>query len=405
MHNYFIYITESSIIFGFLYLTYLALLSKETFFKTNRFILLSILILSAVLPALKINIANDSNLSTLIFMQEIEVGAKAVSIDSGINFINLITTVYLIVSSVLLVLFIKNLFRILLLTIRNDKENNGYYTKVYINEKYSIFTFFNYLFIPENKQLEPNILKHEKAHIRAKHSFDKTITELAIVVFWFNPLIWLFRKSLNENHEFFADKLALENDEDNMVYQAKLIEYVIGVQPDMVNNFNKSITLKRINMIKKVKSNKFRKFRLFAMIPVLMLSVFLFSFESNKTELGQDNLKSVKSEKVIPQNQDTLKKSEVDIMPKYPDMINYLAKNVKYPGKSMENGDQGVVYVEVLVKKDGSVGNVKILRGVTTELDREALRVVNTMKQWQPAEKDGKKVNASIVIPIKFKLK
>ena len=141
------------------------------------------------------------------------------------------------------------------------------------------------------------------------------------------------------------------------------------------------------------------------MIPVLMLSVFLFSFESNKIELGQDNLKPVKSEKVIPQNQDTLKTSEVDVMPKYPDMINYLARNIKYPGKSMENGDQGVVYVEVLIKKDGSVGNVKILRGVTTELDREALRVVNTMKQWQPAEKDGKKVNASIVIPIKFKLK
>jgi TonB family protein len=84
------------------------------------------------------------------------------------------------------------------------------------------------------------------------------------------------------------------------------------------------------------------------------------------------------------------------------DMQKWIATHVEYPEKSIENGEQGIVYVQFVVRIDGSITDVKVIRGVSELLDAEAIRVVKLMPKWNPAEKDGKKINCQYTLPIKF---
>lgn len=105
--------------------------------------------------------------------------------------------------------------------------------------------------------------------------------------------------------------------------------------------------------------------------------------------------------------------SESDEIIDYPDkesqfpggveaMKKYLAKNINYPEVAMVNGDQGKVFVEFVVEKDGSITNVKILRGVSREIDLEAKRVISQMPKWKPAAQKRKYVRSRARIPINF---
>lgn len=85
-------------------------------------------------------------------------------------------------------------------------------------------------------------------------------------------------------------------------------------------------------------------------------------------------------------------------------MQKFIKTNIKYPEMSIQMGDQGKVFVRFVVEKDGSVSNVSVARGVTPELDKEAMRVVKTMPNWSPGKQRGRPVRTNVVIPIVFKL-
>jgi len=86
------------------------------------------------------------------------------------------------------------------------------------------------------------------------------------------------------------------------------------------------------------------------------------------------------------------------------EMAKWIQKNVVYPELSREMGEQGTVYVQFVVNKNGSIEQTKILRGVSDALDKEAKRVVGDMPRWKPGEQAGKPVRVRYTIPIKFKL-
>lgn len=85
-------------------------------------------------------------------------------------------------------------------------------------------------------------------------------------------------------------------------------------------------------------------------------------------------------------------------------MVKFLSENIKYPDQAKKEGISGIVYVSCLITKEGKISEVKVKKGVNEILDREAVRVVSMLKEWEPGTADGKKVDASIVIPINFKL-
>ena len=98
----------------------------------------------------------------------------------------------------------------------------------------------------------------------------------------------------------------------------------------------------------------------------------------------------------------------VEQMPEFPggeaELIHYISKNIHYPQKAREKGIQGRVFIGFIVEKDGSISNVRNLRGVDSELDAEAIRVVESMPRWKPGMHRGEPVRVSYQIPIVFKL-
>lgn len=132
------------------------------------------------------------------------------------------------------------------------------------------------------------------------------------------------------------------------------------------------------------------------------------SFEIETDSLG--NIFLVQKKEEMPK---TLKGDEqiffiVEEMPEFPggesELRKFIANNIKYPEVAQQNGIQGRVYVTFVVDKNGEVANARIARGVDQELDREALRVVNSLPQWIPGKQRGKEVNVSYTVPINFAL-
>ncbi len=96
----------------------------------------------------------------------------------------------------------------------------------------------------------------------------------------------------------------------------------------------------------------------------------------------------------------------VEDVPTFPlgDVSKWIAKNVKYPQIAAENGVQGKVFMNFVIEKDGSITDVKVLRGVDAELDKEAIRVIKSMPKWKPGKQRGKPVRVSFNLPIVFQL-
>ena len=124
----------------------------------------------------------------------------------------------------------------------------------------------------------------------------------------------------------------------------------------------------------------------------------------NTAEIGEKAVESSAPKKVF-----TGKVYEiVEDMPTFPggvtELMNYLSKNTHYPAATKRDGIQGRVVVSFIVEPDGSISNVKLVRSVDANLDREALRVVSEMPNWTPGKQGGNKVRVRYSLPIAFRL-
>ena len=98
----------------------------------------------------------------------------------------------------------------------------------------------------------------------------------------------------------------------------------------------------------------------------------------------------------------------VETMPEFPGgqmaLLQYLSKSIKYPVIAQENGIQGRVSCSFVVNKDGSIVDAEVIRGVDPSLDKEALRVINSMPKWSPGKQRGKPVRVKYTVPVTFRL-
>ena len=126
----------------------------------------------------------------------------------------------------------------------------------------------------------------------------------------------------------------------------------------------------------------------------------------------EPNFDGAAEDEDLVESNDTLDGDEiyqiVEEMPKYPggeaELFHYISKNIHYPQEAKEKGIQGRVFIGFVIEKDGSVSNIRNLRGVDSELDAEAIRVVKSMPKWKPGKHNGEFVRVSYQIPILFKL-
>jgi len=431
------YITEVTLCLLGFYLLYAFWLSKETFFKANRWYLMGTLLTSLTIPLIDMpNFAAQISNGIAAFyigpitvtVQSLEATLEEIVItpkEEGIDFGRLLITIYFLVIVALMFRFLFGLFQIFRLKRTGSVESKGGYFLIKTNKPHLPFSFFNYLFWSKNaaftKDEEEKILRHELTHIRDKHSYDVIFLELLSVFLWCSPLIYLYKKALKNIHEYLADAAVLQNTQTRQYGQLLLKQSQSGIRIAQANNFIHSQLKKRIIMMTKNKSRQRSMLKYVAMLPIALVLVLILSqkdvlanLKANDTFIENKNGANlnVSPEKVL---------GDVDEMPRFPGcedvadkkeqkicsmkkIIGFMSNNLKYPEAAKKQGIEGTVFIDFVVKEDGSLANFKILEEIGGGCGDEALRVMQMMPKWIPGKFEGKPVSVKFKMPVKFKL-
>ena len=418
MNDLILYFVRSGFSFATLYIFYWVFMKKETCFSCNRFYLIFSLLFSALVPFIP-NMVAANNLISLkysVLLEPITIFPENQISDGNQNY-NVFQIILWIYISGVIINILRLFFQLTQLIFLAGKTgiHREYGVKVvYTGKPYANFSFFDIIFLnnPEkdkNQILE--IITHEKVHIQQKHFIDLIIIELMTIIFWFNPFIWFYKRSIKAVHEYLADEGVLKNGYKKTDYQELLLDQTFGIQIyALTNNLNQSLIKRRLTMMSKSKTNKFAILKMMAAIPLALLLILAFSFAVSNSVIAQDTvIKEVKSEaKVIKLLEDEYRFTIVEQMPEFPGgqdaMFKFLGENIKYPKEARKQGISGRVFVTFVVEADGEITNIEMLREIGGGCDEEAMRVVSIMPTWEPGYQRGVPVRVGFNLPIKFSL-
>jgi len=261
MENYFLIATISSIVF---YAGYYFFLRKESFHSFNRFYLLSAMAVSLLIPFVRFSVpllagmlSTSSNPVTVSeFIAYIQLPEFTVSTTgaSWWSFAHLFWGIYLSGVAIFTLLFMVKLVRISLLIFQSKKNRKGKYVFVEYDENIAPFSFFNYIFINTaayNQVDNEQIVLHEQIHVQKRHSWDLIFMELVGIFLWFNPVIVLYKRSLQIIHEYMADHCVLQRGIETGAYLNLLLRQLVFPNEWMMgHHFNYLLTKNRFKMLK-----------------------------------------------------------------------------------------------------------------------------------------------------------
>lgn len=484
---------------------YTLVLKNETFFKQNRFFLNGSVLLSFLIPFI-----NSPWFRELFITQKVREATTPlqliydpVIVQASAEAPKWTTADYIMGTYLVGVTIFMSRFIIQLLWLKyNLKEREG-----------TAFSFFKALVVDTALPEKETIINHEKVHIRQWHSVDVILIELAAVINWFNPVVYVYKKEVKHIHEFIADEEAAALQQSKSDYALLLLSNTLGVDPHQLSNsfFNQSLLKRRVLMLSKERSRRtgLLKYGLSAPLFAVMLIFSAATVKPDKTALiteskeitksiisnltasaapddyksflkhnpsvkelawkvnpyriivylrngkseiynlekpeeknkaknkygefpyppppppmspkpGNDKVKSPLPLPALSKTQTNLQGgaapdsngihsfTSVDILPEFPGgekgFRTYLSQNLNYPSLARENKISGRVFVSYVVEKDGSLTDVKVLRGLGYGADEEAVRILKNSPKWKPGMANGKPVRVQYTIPIIFQL-
>ncbi|QXP79801.1 MULTISPECIES: M56 family metallopeptidase [Winogradskyella] len=293
------YLLKASVVIAVFYLCYYLLLKKETFFQHNRWFLLIGLIIAIVFPLIVIPVyipIESTTLQESIFTTSVNHSTFTEDVvETTFNWKELSLIVYTIGLSIFSIQFIFQFGSLIVLLIKNPKYKDQNFTYIIVKNKISPFSFFKWIVYNPKSYKEEElqlILIHEKVHATQLHSIDILLTQLACVVFWFNPLIWLYRKEIRQNLEYIADLNTQISTSTKKEYQHLLLKTSIANHNTLLsNNFYNSSIKKRIFMLNKTRSKQKNQLKYLLMLP--LLAGLLISMNSKKIYLEAELLNNI----------------------------------------------------------------------------------------------------------------
>ena len=421
MSNFITYLLQSSAIMAVLYSVYWLFLRNDTFFHVNRAYLLLTLLLSLGVPLVDFSfLTRTAAAPFVVLLDPVVITSERIErIASGhLSWFEIAGIIYITGVVIFSARFIIQLIQLGLIIRRNKITRQEGCNIVFVDRGYSPFSFFNLIFIKKEYYIDGKltpVLAHEKIHIHQHHTLDLMIVEIAIILQWFNPFAWLLGRSIKSIHEFLADEGVLRQGFLKNEYQTLILNEAMGLQVNnLTNNFNISLIKNRIAMMTKNRSANRNLVKVLAAIPALLVVLFFFSAGTATPTSAQESQAADKpaiTQKAEPQTK--VDENEpvftvVEEMPSYQggqdEMFKYLVTNIKYPDEAKQKGITGRVFITYVVEKDGTVSNVKVLRGIGGGCDEEALRVVSSMPRWNPGKQKGQPVRVQFNLPIMFSL-
>ena len=420
MGIFFVYILKSSVCLTIFYLFYKLLLSRDTFHRFNRIALLSLIMLSVIIPFCEITLEEATAIQRPVM--DLENLLAAVSMRTSAEsasqpvWLRVMVIAYIIGGILTLCQFAYSFYALFRLMRQGTPKLVDGIHLILTDQPVVPFSWMRTIVI-SRKDFEESgieIMTHEMAHIKARHSIDLLISEICILFHWFNPSVWLLRQELQNIHEYEADESVLNQGVDAKRYQLLLIKKAVGAQrfTSMANSFNHSSLKKRITMMLKEKSNPWARAKYLYILPLAALAVTAFA--RPEVSAVADEISAVKV--IAPAVHDSIQpnvqpavaapSSALDQMPEFPggmEALNtYLRNNIRYPQEAQKAGIQGRVIIQFIVSKDGSITDAEVVESVDPQLDAEGLRLIKNMPRWKPGMRKGQAIRVKQTLPIRF---
>jgi hypothetical protein len=272
------YALESSVCLTLFYAVYWLFLKKETYFLLNRFYLVSALILSFIIPGLKVT---SPLLSARVYSGPVGLIPMPDVSARSFGWADVLLVIYSVGVILLLIRFVFHLARLRAVVRRCGCRVAGDCKIVSVDREFAPFSFLNIVFLNEGA-VSPDdlerILAHERVHIQQGHSLDVLLMELVIILQWFNPFVWPYKKSLQETHEYLADHGVIAQGFSAARYKLLVFEQHVGAQLfEFANNFKQSQIKRRLTMMSKIKSRNAAKLKLLVVLPLASFLVLAFA--------------------------------------------------------------------------------------------------------------------------------
>ncbi|WP_299824119.1 M56 family metallopeptidase [uncultured Pontibacter sp.] len=463
------YLLKSVMVLLALYLFYYTLLRKENNFAFNRLYLLLAPLVALSLPLLKwpVALAPDNAIGEAlqaIQLNEVIVtayGTPKASSETSSNTLAIVAAIiYGAGTLVILLRLVKQLWQVQKVKARAavaDTQLVG--AKVYqLPEHTPTFAFGNNIFLSKQAHLsktdQDQVLAHELAHVKLRHTWDVLYYELISAILWLNPVVWLLKQELRDVHEYQADAEVVTSYQAQTYTSLLSKEALLNMGLPIGSYFQKPQVLKRLQMLKQHK-HKPGWLRPLLVLPLIAGLTAVFSVQQVDAQASifkeitrevssltnspsetekQAEVKSTPAprpepasppadqpvamlEKPATEEPVAEEKAEeerpytyVEQMPYFEggdtELMRYFAKNVRYPKTTQEAGISGLVVVSFTVEKDGSLRDVQIVKSLDDDSDAEALRVVESMNgSWQPGKQNGKAVRVRYTLPVRFQIK
>lgn len=376
METLLLYTLKASALLLMFFTAYHLLLKKETFFSANRGFLLAGLITSALLPLIEytrviwvnpkpvqqLSAAQLAYLATALKGQAVQVAQP-----QPFNWWYVAGAVYILGIAFFMVALFTDIFKIRKMLRGKQVIQQQPYKLVDSPAVASPFSFFNYIVFNSStlapQELE-SIISHEKVHSRQKHTLDMLLSQAYCILFWFNPVAWLYKKAIAQNLEFIADAEALKQVADKTSYQKTMLRLALGTQPiSITNHFYQSLIKKRIVMLNKQRSHRYSTWKYALVLPVLALFTMAFQVKTvarEKSAAQTTSSSSHSEESVTIQteiNKDSDKNKELDGLKK-----KFAEIGVDFNVSFIEKNDKGeITAIKVELKGEGQeqVYNVK----------------------------------------------
>lgn len=443
MNSFYIYLVELNISLMILFVAYKLFFEKDKNFVIRRIYLLGVAVMPMILPFLpaSMRMPVSSVVPISITLEEVSIFGSGPQQEAAgtVTFGTVLWLIYLAILALGLVKVLIQLTRIIYAAFTSERfETKG--ISLLANKTLHASSFFGFVFIdPEKTEDESfqHILEHEGIHKREWHSLDRILVEIFVMINWFNPVAWLYRKSVIQNLEFLADSAVLRKGTDPMKYQLSILNQYIG-SASLSNQFSSQIK-NRINMLNRDYKLGSR-WKIAMLLPLTIIAFFIVSCTDKEAAIAE--IDAVEEISADAAESTAVTESEVfyivEEMPTFNggepiEFRKYIARNLKYPREAIDNGVTGKIFIKFFVTKEGkvmvpdqetlakaeakSIDEVVVVAYRTVEKDAElpdekyiqllkdeAVRVVSGSPDWTPGKQGGKAVKVMFTFPITFAL-
>ena len=317
MGAFLFYLLKSGCCLVIFYIFFKLMMSRSTFFRFNRITLLVGLSGCTLLPLIELTTTEETFLHTPLYAiheilqsteqvmsnpeepgNEILLSEKNTEI-SSLNWIPVtLGTIYGAGALLTFVWLSVSTCRLAQLIRMSEKKRYGNYILVIPRQPIASFSWGRYIVISASdySRQSEEVLLHEMMHLRNHHTLDLLFMQIFLLVHWFNPVIWLLKRELQEIHEFEADNGVINTGVDATKYQLLLVKKAVGTRLySMANGFNHSKLKKRITMMLKERTNRWARLKLLLAVPVMAGALYVFAQPEVKeipqqiqTEIQQD---------------------------------------------------------------------------------------------------------------------